>query len=407
MFLSNLRVALVLLLLGTSYGADVRASVALGGAVLGLAAVAASGFVPTTVRSATLALKRAEGNAPLRETVAREVQAALGAALVLVVVGCATVGVAAAAGATMRLFALYAAAAMLGLVLAPLRFVISGAFQALHKDGRNLAATIIGSVVQVAIAGIVSALPLSDAAAVGVLGGSVSLISLGSCITRTMLLYRLGALELGSIPSGLAQVLTHPHSAYRGLIERAAASVDGIVFVTFFTATMFIATAYDAHSGAVVGLTVTVMRSIIVPLKQFGLVGGRFVLASQGKPNSITLGTIQRSCGALLLVGAAILLGLRGLTPILDQIPWVVLILMVVQLILEPWAGMLYAYTKVVHSAYTGLPALFISYAAIGLPALAVVMIAGAATPLAIWLVLLATRVLFVGLQLYTVRSIS
>lgn len=399
MFLPNIRVFLILLLLAISFSDEVRAAVALGGSVSGLVTVLASGFVATTVRSTAIAYKKSGGMTGVPSALAKELSPALGAAALLVVVGVAVLAVGMIMPGASRLFAVYLGFALASIALAPLMFVLNGAFQALQQDGRNLWTAVIGTCVQLAIAVIVVIWAPSGPIAVAVLGLGVSLAAVIGCSYRMLQLSRLGALQFGDLASALISILRRPANLFQGLLERAAASIDGVVFVAFFTLAIMVATAYDPSSGAVVGLAVTLMRATVVPLKQFGLVGGRFVLREEGKPGAMNLASVQRSCAMILSIAASILILVRLATPILDELPWIIVAMMVVQLILEPWGSVLYSYTKVVHSAYKGLPALLIAYVAVGAPGLAMVAFFGGASPVAVWTVLIVTRVLFVGIQ--------
>ena len=399
LFLPNLRVFITLILLATAYAADLRAAVALGGSIAGLVTVLASGFIPTTVRSVSIAYKKSGGMSAVPGAVMKELRPAFGAALLLTVVGILALVVSFSLPGTSRLFAIYLGFTLAFIALSPVSFVLNGAFQALNRDGKNLTAAVVGVCVQLAIAVTVVLIRPPQEIAVAILGLGVSLSALIGFSFRAAQLHHLGALPRHALATSLTYALRNPLQAPRGLMERAAASIDGLVFIAFFTVAIMVAAAHSPESGAAVGLTVTFMRATIVPLKQFGMVGGRFVLKEQGNPGAITLIAVQCSSALILAIVAALLIAGRLFTPALDEIPWLVIALMVIQLTLEPWGSVLYSYAKVAHSAYKGLPALITAYVALGLPGLALLGALGNATPLAVWIILLSTRLIFVAMQ--------
>jgi len=141
------------------------------------------------------------------------------------------------------------------------------------------------------------------------------------------------------------------------------------------------------------------MRSVIVPLKQFGIVGARFALAERGRADAMRVSTVQANCFILLASATLVLVIARATLPGLGGLGWPLVAMMSVQLLIEPWAGVVYAYRKVAVSTSTGLPALFVAYGVVAGPGLALLAATRSASAEAVWGVLLAARVIFAVLQ--------
>lgn len=402
LFLPNFRVVIVLLVLAATYPPEVRAAVGLGGSMTAVVTVLASGFVVTTVRACTPALRKSTvGPRGAATALHREFTAAFGAAGLLLVVG-AVVGIACALWTDTDIggfFAVYWLCAVPAVALTPIGFVLNGAFQSLHRDVGNLGAAATGTAVQALVAVVVVLAHTPPVVAVAALGGATSVAGVVGAAIRGRQLATIGLLSARTVRSAARSAIGRPTAALRSLIERGAASVDGLVFMVTFTVAVLVASAYSPASGAAVALAVSLMRSTIVPLKQFGVVGARFVLKEQGQPNAMRLATVQTSCVALLLGAAAILVGARAVVPPLDELSWVLVAMMVTQLVLEPWGGVLYAYRKVAESTFRGLPALFGAYCGIAAPGLLLIAILHVATAEATWAVLLLARIAFVVAQ--------
>ncbi|WP_323986971.1 hypothetical protein [Microbacterium plantarum] len=116
------------------------------------------------------------------------------------------------------------------------------------------------------------------------------------------------------------------------------------------------------------------------------------------------LSTVQTNCFVLLAAIAVALTISRLALPVFDQLGWLVIAMMAVQLLIEPWAGVLYSYRKIALSTAAGLPALVIAYGAVAGPGLTLLAVTRSGSAEAIWAVLLATRVVFAILLAWTPR---
>ncbi|MCZ4067066.1 hypothetical protein O1W71_05230 [Microbacterium sp. H37-C3] len=400
MFLPGIGSVVILLIMATAYSDDVQAAIGLGGSTAAIVTVVASGFVVTTIRART-AGRSLEG----------ELTGAVGTAMLLLL---ASIAIALLSPVLSRsdaggFFAVYWIATIPATVLTPIGFVFNGAFQALRRDGTNLITAVTGTLVKAAVAAVVVLLGVSPLAAVAAVGATTSVASILGALVRGSQLARADMISWPMFAAATREALAHPVVVVRSLGERAAASVDGLVFLVTFTAAILVATAHSPADGAVVALSVAVMRSVIVPLKQFGVVGARFVIAERrgsgrDRADAMRLSTVQVNCFVLLAAIAVALTVTRLALPVFDQLGWLVVAMMAGQLLIEPWAGVLYSYRKIALSTAAGLPALGIAYGAVAGPGLTLLAVTRSGSAEAIWAVLLATRVVFAVLLAWTPR---
>lgn len=397
MLLPGIGSVVILLIMATAYSDDVQAAIGLGGSTAAIVTVVASGFVVTTIRART-AGRSLQG----------ELTGSVGAAMLLLL---ASIAIALLSPVLSRsdaggFFAAYWIATIPATVLTPIGFVFNGAFQALHRDGTNLITAVTGTLVKAAVAAVVVVLGVSPLAAVAAVGATTSVASILGALVRGSQLARADMISWPMFAAATRDALAHPVAVVRSLGERAAASVDGLVFLVTFTAAILVATAHSPADGAVVALSVAVMRSVIVPLKQFGVVGARFVIAERGREreDAMRLSTVQTNCFVLLAAIAVALAISRLALPVFDQLGWLLIAMMAVQLLIEPWAGVLYSYRKIALSTAAGLPALGIAHGAVAGPGLTLLAVTRSGSAEAIWSVLLATRVVFAVLLAWTPR---
>lgn len=395
MFLPGLGSVVILLIMATAYPDEVQAAIGLGGSTAAIVTVVASGFVVTTIRACTAG-----------RGLERELTAAMGAAAILLL---ASVTIALLSPVLSRsdaggFFAVYWIASIPATVLTPIGFVFNGAFQAIRRDGTNLITAVTGTLVKAAVAAIVVVLGVPPLPAVAAVASITSVASILGALVRGSQLVRADLMSWRMLAAATREALAHPIAVIRSLGERAAASVDGLVFLVTFAAAILVATRHSPADGAVVALSVAVMRSVIVPLKQFGVVGARFVIAERERPDAMRLSTVQANCFILLVATTLVLAVTRLALPVLDQLGWLLIAMMSAQLLIEPWAGVLYSYRKVALSTSAGLPALVVAYGAVAGPGLALLAATRSGSAEAVWAVLLGTRVVFALLLAWTPR---
>jgi hypothetical protein len=399
---------IVLFVIGATYSSEVRSTIGLTGTLYGLVFVLAIGFSVQTVHRASAVIKSGGGvervRRPLRHIVATELSYAAAASVGIVVVSIAVlVAVPLTTSLDPAIFRIYWLCFFPGLALVPFTLVINGAFQSVHRDYSNLAAALVATLVQAAVASTALLLHCTP---------TILVIVLGLLSTATALFgvsFRLARLKATGIDTGgvmavaLRRFAAHPLRRVCGVPIRLAGSIDGVVFMGTFAIATFVTIAYSVSDGAEIAFAIALMRAIIVPMKQFGLVGGRMVIQGvHGTGVKLTQRDVMQVCLAIVAVLALIVVALRILTPSLQLVPWSIMVMMIAQLLLEPFSGILYSFVKIVHSPRQGLPALFTSYLAIGIPALLALSALGMASAIAVWACLFGTRVIFTAGVLYS-----
>lgn len=284
-----------------------------------------------------------------------------------------------------RLVVAYLAGNLLWFLVTPASLVANGVLQALDLDGRNLRAAVgalIGQLVILAVVlwwrpDVITALAVT-AVGDGVVAAGILHVRLRG-LARVTGQNHLRFAAPGRV-SGLARLLG----------DRAQAGADGLVYmVTFFVATT-VAARYSPSAGADIAAAVAVMRLIIIPVKQLGLVGGRMSLST---PDELSLLTVAKATIAPCAIAAAALLAWA--TSTLGTLPLTLCLLLALQLLLEPFAGVLFAAVKVAQGPARGTWLLIGLYVLAVIPILAALGVAGLGAPVLIWAVLLTARALF------------
>ncbi|MEZ3157800.1 hypothetical protein AB1K56_12810 [Microbacterium sp. BWR-S6Y] len=392
----NARILLVLLVVAAAYGPAVQAAVGFAGSIIGIVTVLATGFIIVTVRTCTPTLT--PDGRPTDES-SRLYGRQLSLSLLVGVLLLGIVGVIVLAAGVFSVGPLsgaYLAAAALAVAFAPALFVLNAGFQTIHRDSGNLVVACVGTAVHVSVAFIVGAVGVSDFAAVTLMGGISSLTAVFGLVARSWQLHRSGLLTVDAVRRGAADIARSPRSTSRILVEVATASLDGVVFMTVFATTIAVALHSSVAAGAQMALAVAVMRTIIIPMKQFGIVGARFTLRARALPSQFAFRDVAIATEAVLVASVAILVVSRIVLPAVQTLSWLLIALMAAQLLLEPFAGVAYAYRRIVDGPSAGLAALLIAYGGL-YPVLILTLVAvGGAQAEALWAALLASRILFV-----------
>ncbi len=395
MFLVNLRPLALVAIFGLAYGDEVQSVVGLVGSLTGIAIIISTGFVPTTVRGFAKLLQNpsTDSRTAIRPKLASEAAVAFAAMAVILVIASLLLAVAMSTGHT--LFAAYWLAALPGMIVNPLGYILMGLFQARSRDVSNMLASGTGLGVNVLAALILAVAHPSPAVALGLLGAVSTLTAIFGLVYRAAVLRRDGIIDTGRMPLAAKRFKEETGACFRGIGERFAASVDGLVFLTTFSAAIAVAMTVSPADGAAIALAVSIMRAIIIPLKQFGFVGARMSLREGTGEGALTSRAIALS--SLILLGSlALILGMLAATGSeILPLPTAITVMMALQLLLEPWAGIRYAFTKVVATGYSGVAALLLSYGVVPILGFVVLSVTGSLSATTIWGVLFATRVCF------------
>lgn len=212
----------------------------------------------------------------------------------------------------------------------------------------------------------------------------------------------LGASDRGILRAGWARFASSPRTAFNRVPRTAAGGYDGIVLLSSFTLASQLAFHVSPFTGAVTVTAITFVRSIVIPLKSVGLVGGRLV--AQGSPSGTSdARLIWRAIGSvacfLVPVGVVIAVAPWPLQYLLALPPGpeveLVIRLIGLQLILEPITGVGSAMLKIIAKPTAVLLPLVLCMWGLALPAIAIGTAMDTASLLGIWTILFTARIAF------------
>ncbi|MBH0023925.1 hypothetical protein [Salinibacterium sp. SWN248] len=407
-FIPSVRPVLILGILVVSYDASVQTVVGLTGTYFGLALVLVAGFTVSAIFR--LSRLKNESVEALRAPITEEFRLASGAAVSL--------GVFAAAGGFLLplvlsvdpvLFRTYWFGAALSLLILPFSATLLGVYQTRNRDGENLAIAVTAALFQVLVAVSVVAAELSSLNAVLVIGVSGVVSDVGALVYR---LKRLG-FEEGTTRLVLADsvrlFVASPIHAIRELPSRLKPALDGLVLMTVFTVAGTVAAASGPRDGAVVVLVVALMRAVVIPLKQFGLVGGRLIAQAGGTLADDRARFLQLTAIAtgILVSIAASLLVVRAIATPLSLIPWMIVSMMALQLCMEPVTGFGFGAQKVLTSPTFGLKSLVVISLGLTIPALLTLWLLGLGSAESIWAVVFLGRLVFFSSLVIRLANLS
>lgn len=296
-------------------------------------------------------------------------------------------------------FAVAYAAATIGAVLLPLGQCLLGKQQVLGLERRSTMHSLETFTIGTGLA--LVGIRLAPSAEIALLVIAVS--TLGADVWGFVRRRNsLDARDRGIIRAGWVRFTSRPLRAFRAVPHTAAGGYDGIVLLSTFTLVSQLAFHVSPLTGAVTVTAIAFVRSIVIPLKSVGLVGGRLVV--QGSPGGSTdAGLIRRAiCTAacfLIPVGAVIALVPWPLQHLLGLPPGpeaeLVIRLVGVQLILEPITGVGSAMLKIIVKPTTVLLPLVLCMWGFALPAIAIGTAMNTSSLHSIWTILLTARIAF------------
>ncbi|MCD1285827.1 MULTISPECIES: hypothetical protein [unclassified Brevibacterium] len=451
-FISFSAAFFVLLVTRAHYGTDFAITIGAVGSVFGLISVASAGFTVHTLMSsakpfgalrATRESAGSDGSAGSAESVQASVdvsepsevdsdRAELRSLVVAefrpALTMTAIVAVAALAlslwgphifGVSPEYFYPYWWPYLVVLLLGPLTAVIAGLTQSAAQDGFGLWVSVLstGLTVASAIVGIVIGLDAHIALAlIGVTSVAVRLL------TVAMRLSRLREFRIG-IVAGLWQA-ARPGRArgWRDFSPLSAflTTIDGFVFLLTYTVAISVASHHSPADGAMVALIVSLMRALIVPIKQLGIVGGRMSRQSRLAPAEATevtgsaeaTGSLVRRTdlrvvtfsSSVVTTSAGVLALILMLTGVIHISPLPLMLLVTAQVLCEPWAGILFSFLKVASGPKLGLSALVVSYLGLGVLGLLVIDLTGHGEAVTVWAWMVVIRLVFMGFMVRPTR---
>lgn len=393
-FLPGVRAFLVLALAATGLSAASVVLLGLSAQLLGLALVAAVGVTVATLHR----LKRAgvaQAHDVLRDTGAAAITGGVVAILASVALGVVVpllISIENVAG-----FAVFWIACSLSLGFTVGSAWLTGVLQAGDRDRVNLGANIVGTTIAVAGAALAIAIvtdPWACLIAIAIAGlladGMAWLLRIASARASWT------AVELIGDP--LAAALQDPLKHLRALPQMAVGAVDGLIMMTTLLVAGAVAASTGPAGGAAILTVAALMRSLILPLKQLGMVAGRLCV-SNGEPELRLLRSFTLVVSAALAIAAVALVAAVLLGAFPPEVTPLLAVLLALQLLVEPVAGFLFAAFKIIDRPSFGAARMAGVYFGLAIPILLLLGVLDMATPVWVWTVLLAARTGF-GLTL-------
>ncbi len=395
-FIPSVRPALILAIFMAFYGDEVQATVGLTASYFGIAFVVTAGFTVAAVFA--LAKHVSSPVSDCGPILVGEFRVGSAAAVVLSVLAViAGLLLPPIIGVEAALFYAFWFTSIGSLLIMPFGATLSGTFQARNRDLENLLLSVGATLIQLGAAlavGLAGASPLHAVLTVGLTGFACDLLAL---LYRSVFLDRSHGLGARLVLAGIREFLAKPLLAVRQFPDRTKGALDGLILMTVFTVAGTVATQNSARDGAIVVTVVAILRSFVIPLKQYGLVGGRLIrqreaLGEDAVRNFRVLALISF---AILAATALSFVVLRASTTAFSSIPWLIVLLMVAQLCAEPITGFGFAAHKILSAPSFGVKALAIISFCVTIPVLLVLPSINVATAEVIWLAVFGSRVLF------------
>ncbi|MDN5896007.1 MAG: hypothetical protein L0H93_18520 [Nocardioides sp.] len=174
--------------------------------------------------------------------------------------------------------------------------------------------------------------------------------------------------------ASLLPVAARPfRSGWRSQVWQASFTAwDALAIMGYYTIAVAIAGGSAVQVAAVVGVVASTNRTIIVPLKAAGLVGGRLAKRAGGAGQA-TFATAQVRLVGVVMVVAAVVIATAGqfsdrLFGVPTSIGGPALLIASVQLLMEPFVGFLSGQGKVLHGADFGVRSIVAAILVVALP---------------------------------------
>lgn len=357
------------------------------GTVVSLAVVAAVGVMICTLRDLVVARKRGldAGAAMSTNTGYAATFALLSVPVAGIVLAIFSLGDVVSA----ELIWVLAATQLPVLLVTPFAAVLNGVFQALDRSSENLYAALLQGVVTV-VGSVAFFMPIDVMPALVIFG---LVQSAGAVIVQWWRGRRLRRISDLRLTLGVRWDRS-------GMWDRVSAAIDAVIFIAIFMVAQLAAAAISSETADMIAIAVAFARTIVVPLKQVGITAGRLALAGGPQRTRQQLATLAASSAPYVAVGGllAVVYGL------LSGPSWLPLVLLIAaQFLVEPFAGVLYSYTKVRVGPRAGLAGLFVVYCVL-VPLALVALVLVRASAAEIWFMLLIARAVFAA---WNVRVLS
>lgn len=195
-----------------------------------------------------------------------------------------------------------------------------------------------------------------------------------------------------SLPLEYSKKLPHLESrvTFSSFRKIVSGSIDGIVLSATFSLAIIVAMQNSPRDGFLISLVVSIMRMIVIPSKQFGLVGGRMHLMGEVK----NIKTIVLSSFVSIVVVSSVIIPAYIVKSSIS-IPSLITVLILVQIAIEPLSGVLYGFLKIRVGTEKALYGLLFSYILFSIPLLILFSIFKFANAENVWGILFMARIIF------------
>ena len=195
-----------------------------------------------------------------------------------------------------------------------------------------------------------------------------------------------------SLPLEYSKKLPHLESrvTFSSFRKIVSGSIDGIVLSATFSLAIIVAMQNSPRDGFLISLVVSIMRMIVIPSKQFGLVGGRMHLMGEVK----NIKTIVLSSFVSIAVVSSVIIPAYIVKSSIS-IPNLITVLILVQIAIEPLSGVLYGFLKIRVGTEKALYGLLFSYILFSIPMLILCSIFKFANAENVWGILFMARIIF------------
>ncbi|MET9064015.1 hypothetical protein ACWDR1_00520 [Streptosporangium sandarakinum] len=290
------------------------------------------------------------------------------------------------------------------LVLIPVENVIVGLLIVLGREGVQLRTTLENLALTSLAALTLPWLKLGDMAvlvAIGVFGVAVDIF------TTIRQWVRLGPVRgqlAGALVRAVPLFLSQPGTHLRTMLLAVTGASDGLIMMGSFAVVTALASGVSVEAAAVTATLISVIRTVVVPLKQYGIVAGRLAKAPGEQPGlapgarmRLFIALVAAVMAPLGLVFIAFPQMVASVVGIGDPSQAALLVIRVagVQLLLEPMAGFASAALKILTVPSAAMRPLLIAMFGMALPVMAALFITGHLSLIAIWVTLLGARVVF------------
>ncbi|SDM05766.1 hypothetical protein SAMN04488074_11621 [Lentzea albidocapillata subsp. violacea] len=291
--------------------------------------------------------------------------------------------------------------------LVPITSMLSGILVLMGKEGVALRVAVENLVLTIAVAFVLTFFDLSGPAILVCIGLFGTAVDLSLVLRQWIGLGPMRGAAGAALRRGVRLISAPGRWQYVKAVPRAVSgAVDALLLAATFTVVTALATTVSPVAGAITGSLVALIRTVVVPLKAYGMVAGRMTKQSENAATMntfvTTVGLFFIPAGLFLLVSPATFVNLVGEYP--ADSPGILLAVRLVgaQLVLEPFTGFVSSALKVLVAPSATLRSLAISLFGCALPAISVLSWTGSLSLGGVWIVLLLTRVLFCVQTTYT-----